>query len=181
MRKIAVTTDTHANLPALEAAVAAIADEGCDAIYHTGDALGIGPFPGEVLDRLLHTPNVRVLMGNHDALFASGIPQPRPDWMDEDEAIHQQWTHAQIDPRLREVVAGWPYQLMEIIAGLNIAFLHYPRDATGDFVPILREPSREDLDELFAGHEADIIFYGHHHPSADHQGRARYVNPGALG
>jgi putative phosphoesterase len=181
MRKIAVITDTHANLPALEAALAAIADEGCDVIYHTGDALGIGPFPGEVLDRLLHTQNLHLVMGNHDALFAFGISHPPPARMSEDELIHQRWTHAQIDPSLRAVVAGWPHELLETIAGLDVAFLHYPRDTTGDFAPVLCEPSREDLDDLFAGHEADIIFYGHHHPSADHQGRARYVNPGALG
>ncbi len=181
MHKFAVITDTHANLPALDVALAAIAEEGCDAIYHTGDALSIGPFPSEVLDRLLHTPNVHVLMGNHDALFAFGIPQPCPDWMSEDEAIHQRWTHAQLDPTLRAVVAEWPYELKETIAGLHVAFLHYPRDATSDFVPILHDPRREDLDDLFASIQADIIFYGHHHPKADHQGRARYVNPGALG
>ena len=38
MPKIAVITDTHANLPALEAALAAIPVCGCEAIYHTPHA-----------------------------------------------------------------------------------------------------------------------------------------------
>lgn len=41
--RIAVIADVHANLPALEAALAAIGALGCDAIVHTGDAVGIGP------------------------------------------------------------------------------------------------------------------------------------------
>jgi putative phosphoesterase len=181
MRKIAVITDAHANLPALEAALAAIADEGCNATYHTGDALGIGPSPGEVLDRLLHTRNLHLLMGNHDALFAAGISDPPPARMSEDEVTHQRWTHAQLDPSLRTVVAGWPYELMETIAGLHVTFLHYPRDATGDFSSIPLGPDREDLDDPFAGYPADVIFYGHYHERAVHQLRARFVNPGALG
>ena len=45
--RIAVITDVHANLPALEAAVGAIHACGCDAIVHTGDAIAIGPYPAE--------------------------------------------------------------------------------------------------------------------------------------
>ena len=29
--------------------------------------------------------------------------------------------------------------------------------------------------------ETPLIFYGHHHPYSDLQGRARYLNPGSLG
>ena len=41
--RIAVFTDVHANLPALDAALAEIDRLGVDATYHTGDAIGIGP------------------------------------------------------------------------------------------------------------------------------------------
>lgn len=75
--RIAVITDAHANLPALDAALAAIRGDGVAAVYHTGDAIGIGPFPAEVLDRLLHEPRMRSVMGNHDAWFAFGLPCPR--------------------------------------------------------------------------------------------------------
>jgi predicted phosphodiesterase len=75
--RIAVFTDVHGNLPALEAALAAIERARCDAIYHTGDAIGIGPYPAECLDRLLHAPRVYCVMGNHDAWFAYGLPQPQ--------------------------------------------------------------------------------------------------------
>ena len=81
--RTAVITDAHANLPALDAALAAIRGDGVAAVYHTGDAIGIGPFPAEVLDRLLHEPRMRSVMGNHDAWFAFGLPCPRPARMGE--------------------------------------------------------------------------------------------------
>ena len=182
MTRIAVITDTHANLPALEAALAAIGELGCEAIFHTGDAVGIGPSPQEVTDRLLHTPGVRLTMGNHDELCAFENPEPRPIWLDDRLAANAAWTRAHVDPGVRRAMATWPYEIVEVCSGWRIAFLHYPRDAGGDgFAGILPYPTRTDLDRLFAGQEANLILYGHHHPAADQVGRARYINPGSLG
>ena len=184
--RLAVLTDAHANLPALEAALAAIRVERVAAIYHTGDAIGIGPFPAEVLDRLLHTPGTRLVMGNHDAWFAYGLPTPRPVWMSEGELAHQRWTHAQIDPDLRSVVAAWPWVIEEEVGGVPVAFVHYALDASGHgFATPVPHPSPADLDRLFAPCRARLVFYGHqHYPGPvvpEVVGRARYVNPGALG
>jgi predicted phosphodiesterase len=180
--KIAVMTDVHGNLPALEAALGAIHKEGCDAIYHTGDAIGIGPYPEECLDLLLNTPNILCVMGNHELWFVDGLPQPQPAWMGDGEVAHQQWTHAGIDPKLRLVVAGWPMRLQQQCKGVRMTFVHYGLDASGrGFAPILQQPTTGELDNLFANEEASLIFYGHHHPFSDIQGRARYVNPGSLG
>ena len=180
--RVAVLTDVHANLPALEAALSAIQEERCDAIYHTGDAIGIGPFPAECLDRLLATPRMHLIMGNHDAWFAFGLPQPQPAWMSDGEVAHQQWVHAQLDPALRAVVARWPYVVQEEWEGVRVTLLHYALDATRhDFISIVREPTPADLDGIFAPYQAEVVFYGHHHPASDLHGRRRYVNPGSLG
>ncbi len=61
--RIAVITDAHANLQALRAALAEIRRIGVDAVYHTGDAIGIGPQPAETLDLLLAQPDAVLLMG----------------------------------------------------------------------------------------------------------------------
>ena len=180
--RIVVLTDVHGNLPALGAALAVIRDEGYDAIVHTGDAIGIGPFPAECLDTLRHVPHIQLLMGNHDAWFAHGLPQPLPPHMGPEFVEHVRWTHAQIDPALRADVAGWPYRIALDADGVPLSFLHYALDDTGhDFAPIVRDATPEDLDRLFADEAAAGVFYGHHHPFSDLQGRARYVNPGALG
>ncbi len=180
--RIAVFTDAHGNLPALEAALAAIERAGCDVIYHTGDAIGIGPYPAECLDRLLHTPRARCVMGNHDAWFARGLPQPQPPWMSDGEVAHQRWVHAALDPALRPLVARWPYVIEEEWAGIRCAFLHYGLEASGhDFAAVVPQPRAATLDPLFAPYRAALVFYGHDHTASDVQGQGRYISPSSLG
>ncbi len=175
--RLAVLTDAHANLPALEAALAAIRSEGVTAIYHTGDAIGIGPFPAEVLDRLLHTPGARPVMGNHDAWFAYGLPTPRPVWMSEGELAHQRWTHAQIDPDRRPEVAAWPWVIEEEVAGVPVVFVHYALDASGHgFATPVPHPSPADLDRLFAPRPARLL----RPPALPRPGHAGGRRPGEV-
>ena len=180
--KIAVFTDAHGNLPALDAALAAIDRLGCAAIYHTGDAIGIGPYPAECVDRLLQREHLHCVMGNHDAWFAVGLPSPQPTWMSDGEVAHQRWVHAALDPALQAVVAQWPYVRAEEWAGVRCTFLHYGLDASGrDFAGFVPQPSAAALDPLFAAYPARLVFYGHNHDASDVQGQGRYVNPGSLG
>ena len=179
--RIAILTDAHANLPALEAALAAIDTLDCDTVIHTGDAIAIGPFPAETLGLLLDR-GVTCLLGNHDLYFAHGLPDPRPDWMSSSEVEHQQWTHAQLNPGLRHVVQHWPLQHFQDLDGRRVLFTHYALRPDGsDFVPIVRLPDAATFDALFADEVADLVFYGHDHTPADMQGKRRYVNPGSLG
>ena len=122
--KAAVITDVHANLLALEAALAAIDLEGCDAIFCLGDVIGIGPYPAECMNRLLGLPSARFIMGNHDAWFAFGLPTPRPAWMTTGEEAHHHWTHAQLSAGLKDRTARWPYLLQERCSPLNATFCH---------------------------------------------------------
>jgi predicted phosphodiesterase len=184
MIKVAVFSDVHANLPALQAALAAIRPIGCDAIYHAGDAIAIGPHPAECLDLLLDTPDMHLIMGNHDAWFVHGLPQPRPEWLSEDELAHQHWLHAQLDPALKPVVARWPRVIQTEFGGVRVALMHYPPSPTGGrsaCAPFLQAHTVPDMDALFATYQVDVVFYGHEHGACDVSGRARYVNPGSLG
>ena len=183
--RVAVLTDVHGNLPALRAALAAIERDGYDLLVHLGDVVGIGPCPAECLDMLLDVRAARFIIGNHDEYFAHGLPEPRPSWMSVGEVEHQKWTHSQIDPALRAVVAGWPYRVHEDFAGSPTSFVHYPLDRAGrKFLPIIKQSTPAALDQafaVFAPEHARLHFYGHHHPHSDLAGQARYVNPGSLG
>ncbi len=182
MTKIVVIADVHANLPALEAALRDIRGRGYDVLYHLGEVIGIGPYPSECLDLLLNIPNASFIMGNHDKWFIEGLPQPRPAWMSDGEVEHQRWTHASIDPQLKNVVAQWPYVIQDRLEGVNTTFLHYGLNASGKgFSSIVDEPTSSDLDRIFEEYDSRLIFYGHIHRVIDIQGRKRYFNPGSLG
>ena len=174
--------NAHANLTALEATLGALQAEGCDAIFHTGDVIAIGPYPAESLDLLFDEPKTECVMGNHEAYFVNGLPEPRPAWMSEGEIVHQRWVHRRLGSERRSRVASWPYLINREFEGVRVAFLHYGLTESGeDFVPVERPVSVEALEGIFKAQEADLIFYGHDHRASDLQGRARYVNPGSLG
>jgi hypothetical protein len=63
----------------------AIQVEECDAIFHVGDAIAIGPYPAECLDLMQGTSNLICVSGNHDLYSVNGLPDPQPDWMSEAE------------------------------------------------------------------------------------------------
>ena len=179
--RIAVITDVHANLPALDAAFAEIDRLGADAIYHTGDVIGIGPYPAECVDRLLARQATQLLMGNHDAWFAFGLPDESVPWMAPAEREHQVWVHAQLDPGLKSVVAGWPYSSSLRIEGLRLDFLHYPLNDAGGFrVP--QELTAESASALFQMPTSTLVFFGHDHRHWNLTGGStHFVNPGSLG
>jgi predicted phosphodiesterase len=180
--KIAVLTDAHANLPALRAALDAIRAEGCDAIYHTGDAIAIGPQPAECLELMLSMPNLHATLGNHELWYLYGLPQPQPSWMSDGEVVHQHWVHAQIGPALRGAIAQWPLVIEATFDDVWVTLLHWePARSASGFAPAHRRPVRDQLDQVFGRHRADVLFYGHSHVVWEVSGDARYVNPGSLG
>ena len=180
--KIVIITDVHGNLPALQAVLEVVKVEGYDLLFHLGDAIGIGPFPFECLHHLFLIPNSHLLMGNHDAWFAHGLPTPQPAWMSDGEVAHQLWTHHQIPVSFRHQIQQWPFLIQNSFQGVSISFLHYALKSSGsDFMSIERTPNANALDALFSQYQTDIVFYGHHHPFADINGRSRYINPGSLG
>ncbi|MEA3310436.1 MAG: metallophosphoesterase family protein [Chloroflexota bacterium] len=180
--KIVLLTDIHGNLPALTAALEVIRQEGYDLLIHTGDAIGIGPYPAESIDLLLQQPRLQLIRGNHESRFVQGLPPQRPPGMEKLKFNHRSWITAQLRAELRPFIAQWPFQVKYTVQGLRLSFLHYALTPTGDsFQPVVFQPTATALDELFAGVDADIICYGHHHPPSDLTGRARYFNPGSLG
>jgi predicted phosphodiesterase len=64
-----ILSDTHANIEALEAVIAAFKSEGIDAYICLGDTVGYGASPNEACDLMRATVKHAVL-GNHDAAVA---------------------------------------------------------------------------------------------------------------
>jgi len=67
--RIALLSDIHANLIALEAVLAEVGE--ADEIWVMGDTVGYGPDPGDVLAALAER-GARLVAGNHDRAVATG-------------------------------------------------------------------------------------------------------------
>lgn len=64
--QLALISDIHANLPALEAVLKKIDELKPDAILSLGDLVGYGPKPAECIDIIIDR-KIQNVMGNHDA------------------------------------------------------------------------------------------------------------------
>src|ERR1700726_823139 len=63
--KIALFSDIHANLPALEAVLANIDTQKPDAVYCLGDLVGYNIWPNEVIDTI-RSSKIPTIAGNYD-------------------------------------------------------------------------------------------------------------------
>src|SRR5262245_44549422 len=100
--RIAVLSDVHANLPALEAV---LADAGrVDAIWQLGDVVGYGPDPDGVVDRLRDAGATGV-RGNHDAAACGG---DEIEWFNPEARRAMEWTRRAISDSSIEWLSGLP-------------------------------------------------------------------------
>lgn len=97
MTSLALISDLHANLPALEAVVAAIRRRRPDAVYVLGDIVNGCVWPAETLD-LLAAEGWPMLLGNHDdAVLQLGTPRMETRYHDRRRYATLWWTRAQLD------------------------------------------------------------------------------------
>jgi protein phosphatase len=75
MEKIAIISDIHGNLPALETVLKDIKDRDIKRIFCLGDLVGKGPDPAKAVDICREVCEV-VIIGNHDDFMASGQELP---------------------------------------------------------------------------------------------------------
>jgi predicted phosphodiesterase len=176
--RVAVFSDIHANLPALEAAIADAREQGCDQLVNIGDAVAIGPYPSETLD-LLSSEGFLSLKGNHEDYLLQGFPTARSGTNGVEEIKHQRWTREQIPESSKKRVRDWKYEVQLDSEGTRIRLLHFAYDEGG--IVSHRPPIRDShLEELF-GRDQDLLVFGHTHVPVDVQLVCRYINPGSLG
>src|SRR2546425_2151692 len=73
--RLAVLSDVHSNLPALQAVLADVDRIAPDGIWVAGDLVGYNPWPNEVLE-ILRERHVRAIRGNHDRAAIGGVAFP---------------------------------------------------------------------------------------------------------
>jgi diadenosine tetraphosphatase ApaH/serine/threonine PP2A family protein phosphatase len=123
--RIAVLSDIHSNLVALDAVLGAIGS--VDAVWHLGDVVGYGPEPDGVVDRLrgLDAAGVR---GNHDAAAAGGS---EIDWFNPEARAAMEWTRTAISDATRDWLAALPLRHIDS----DFTLVHgSPRDPIWEYV-----------------------------------------------
>ena len=110
--RVAVLSDIHANLVALDAVLATLGS--VDAVWHLGDVVGYGPDPDGVVARLTEIGAVGV-RGNHDAAAAGG---DEIDWFNPDARAAMEWTRTRISPTTRDWLAALPERHTRSVFGM---------------------------------------------------------------
>ena len=151
--RLAVISDVHANLYALEAVLAEIDRDPPDEIWCLGDTVGYGPRPNECC-AIVRERCARVLVGNHD-LVALGTAGVGVEDFNPEAGAASVWTSEQLTPESREFLSS-----LEPTAAVDgFALFHgSPRDPVWDYVL-----DDEAVAESFALTEAPVVMVGHSH------------------
>lgn len=147
--RIAVLSDIHANLPALEAVRADLSD--IDQVWVLGDIVGYGPQPNEVI-ATLQAMGARSVLGNHDGAAIGTVDAA---YFNPDARTAIEWTAGVIDPNTRAYLATLP----EVRRDGELTAVHgSPRDPIWEYIT-----SASIAAANFASFETRICLFGHTH------------------
>jgi diadenosine tetraphosphatase ApaH/serine/threonine PP2A family protein phosphatase len=151
--RIAAISDIHANLPALEAVLAAVEEAAVEEIWCLGDVIGYGAEPDECAD-LVRERCAVCLVGNHDLAVLGALDVAA---FSEAAAEAVAWTRENVAERtlalLRELEPAGERE------GIGL-FHASPRDPVWEYVL-----SVEQAEACFDVQQARVTLIGHSHVS----------------
>ena len=190
--RVALISDIHGNLVAFDAVLEDCRAHGVDQYWLLGDYCALGPEPAAVLDRVAEVEHVRAIRGNTDRYVVTGDgPPPTEEAVRRDTSLIA--TYAGIAASFawtRGFVtgAGWfdwlaelPLEMRTTAAdGTRILAVH-AAPGLDDGEGVHRGRSNEEIGELVADADADLVFVGHtHEPMVRRLGNVDVVNLGSV-
>ncbi len=149
--RVAVLSDIHSNLHALEAVLADVDHHAPDSIWCLGDVVGYGPRPNECVAIVRERTDL-CLCGNHD-LAAVGMLDTAD--FSGDAGVAARWTSG----ILGEEEAGWLRSLAPLAERPGVELFHgSPRDPVWDYVLTERTAVASMLETV-----APLLLVGHSH------------------
>jgi len=170
--KLAVISDIHGNLAALDAVLDDIAHEHVDAILQLGDSLS-GPLDGpQVAARLMEIGSINV-RGNHDRYILDGRDK---DWH----------VDAKVRAALSSEQTAWLATHPATLLHEGVVLLAHgtpQSDSIGWMDEGANRRSRDDIERAADGAPGEILLCGHTHVSRlmRVRGDRLLVNPGSVG
>jgi diadenosine tetraphosphatase ApaH/serine/threonine PP2A family protein phosphatase len=161
--KLALLSDIHSNLHALDACLAHARAQGAQRFAFLGDLVGYGAHPGAVIDRimLLTEEGALVLKGNHDQ--GAVHPPVTPQTVGDQSAA---WTHAQLTSAQRAWLDQLPMTLqvgsaLLVHASVNVpALWRYVTDTRSAAASLDAAQQFSAVRYVFGGHvHAQTLYY----------------------
>lgn len=189
--RIALISDIHANLPALEAVLADIDRKGAAATYHLGDLVGYAPWPNETV-AMIRERGIAGIAGNYDSTVATDYKHCGCKYEDprQEELSHisYAWTREHTNASAKQFLGALPFRLdvrplgghlggptLILVHGTpTLNTLYWTEDRPDSFCTKMAET---------AGAKAgDVIAFGHTHlPYHKEVGGIHFVNTGSVG
>lgn len=161
--RIALLSDIHGNLVALEAVLADLARHGpFDQLIVAGDLVWSGPWPAEVVDRV-RSRATAVIQGNTDAYFLRRADETPPGKNEERFAAQLTWMCDRLGPERAAYLAALPFaQRISPAPGHDLLVVHanlsdlerpiVPKTPEADLDALLLEKGEPDWGALAFGH-----------------------------
>jgi putative phosphoesterase len=174
---LAVVSDIHGNLPALEAVLAELEADDVDELICLGD-VALGPQPHETLERVrgLGCP---VVVGNWDAWILEGFPQASEEpWS---RFVEQgEWWAGKLSADDRSFVRTFQPRVELQLGEAEVACFHGSPSSYDDM--ILATTPHDELLRLLDGWHQPLMLGGHSHVQLVRVIEGRLlVNPGSVG
>jgi predicted phosphodiesterase len=177
--RIALISDVHGNLEALDTVLADAADAaggaGVEAFWFLGDLVAHGPRPAECVRRVRDLPGLVAVRGNTDRYVLTEPPDPVM-------VASFDWTRGRLPPDDLAWLAALPVEARPGVPdGSRVLLVH--ASPGRDDGPGL-DPHASDADLAAAGFTSlagDLVCVGHtHHSDVRHLAGAQVVNPGSV-
>ena len=181
--RVAVITDIHANLPALQAALARIDDLGIDRIYCGGDLVGYGPHPDAVC-ALIAEREIPTIYGNYDHAIARDVEDCGCAYITpRDRELGQRsvdWTLANTSADAKAFMRELPFDLRFSVGSTAVHLVHGSPRKVNEY--LFEDKPASLYERLAAAESADVLVFGHtHKPWVRSHGGVLFVNCGAVG
>jgi putative phosphoesterase len=183
VNRVAVITDIHANLPALEATLAEIEHLAADVVYCGGDLVGYGPHPNEVCG-LIQARAIPTIYGNYDYAIGRDLEDCGCAYVDRhDREIGQlsvDWTLAHTNQEAKDFMRGLPFDLRFELAGKRVRLVHGSPRKVNEY--LFEDKPARTFERIAALADCDVLVFGHtHKPWIRDYGGVRFVNCGSVG
>jgi predicted phosphodiesterase len=187
VRRIALYSDVHANLPALEAVFADMDAEGVTDRYCLGDLVGYGPHPGETIARVAACGDA-IVQGNYDRAIGSHLSDCGSAFATPQETLDGAESFAFTISRMSAGEANYlcarDQELRVNAEGVELYLCHGSPRQVSDI--ILPDASPSLLVELARDARTYVVCAGHihvafHRSVPTQAGVYHWVNAGAVG